>query len=183
MPPILLWRRELHGQRKGVTESSLFYIILNSQLREELKKENRWRKCCTISITTNLAAAKQGYATHKLSHLAYSRQASGKRIRREASVGNARLNVLMTNNDILSEQLLRFINLNTYKTLGSYRRKLSELSTPHDSWWEDTIGKLLRVQCCFCDTIIFCWDNYNWVKIRQCIRHSTHSDVKEQGCS
>lgn len=87
--------------RGKMTESSLFYIILNSQLREELKKENRWRKCCTISITTNLAAAKQGYATHKLSHLAHRRQASGKRRRREASVGNARLNVLTPNNDIL----------------------------------------------------------------------------------
>lgn len=56
---LFLWRRELHGQRKGVIESSSFYIILNSQLREELKKENPQRKCCTISITTNLAAAKQ----------------------------------------------------------------------------------------------------------------------------
>lgn len=41
MPPVLLWRRELHGQRKDVTESSLFYIILNAQLKEELKEENR----------------------------------------------------------------------------------------------------------------------------------------------
>ena len=157
MPAILLWRRELHGQRKGVTESSLFYIILNSQLREELKKENRWRKCRTISVTTNLAAVKQGYATHKLSHLAPRRQASGKRIRREASVGNARLNMLMPSNDILSEQLLRFINFNTYKTLGSYTRKLREHNIPDAVWWEDNTRILLKAQCWWC---LLLWYDY-----------------------
>lgn len=55
-------------------------------------------------------------------------------MRREASVGNARLNVLTPNNDVLAEQLLRFINLNAYKTLGSYTRKSRELSLPGDVW-------------------------------------------------
>lgn len=80
-------------------------------------------------------------------------------MKREASVGNARLNVLTPNNDVLAEQLLRFMNLNAYKTLGSYRRKLRELSLPGDVWREDTIGVLRRYNvdgACFCGTITYC---------------------------
>lgn len=49
----------------------------------------------------------------------------------------------------------------------------------HRNTFEGTMSMMLA----FVTPLYFAEINYNWVKIRQCIRDSTHCDAKEQGFS
>lgn len=95
MSPVLLRRCV---QRKGVTESSLFYIVLKPQLREKLKKTTEGNMAQSASPPTLLL---QNRGLPPRWHLtAWPRQASGERKRRDAFVGNARVDVSVPNRTI-----------------------------------------------------------------------------------
>lgn len=131
-----------------------------------------------MSIPASLLC-NQGCATHSCVPAQHT-QPSGERWG-ERLLQPLQAPCVLSHYHILSQQLLRFMNLNTHKTLGSCSRKWRELGPPDDVWWGDTIGILLVAQCwwCFCDTVRAHWGSCSCVRIRL----SGSAVLKEKGCS